>query len=147
MPEWRWVALSAFVAIARSVGFLAPKLWILRQPMPGSFEWDRALTIIEQSKAPWMRALEPAMCSRILPGLVACLLGLRGTSCLVLPWLGLLVWLDVTACLVGRRSGDRLNGSACACLFATSGGAIAMTNWWGLNDGWYLVGLSVVTLG
>lgn len=94
-----------------------------------------------------MPALEPAMRSRILPGWVAYLLGLRGTSCLVLPWLGLLVWLGVTACLVGRRSGDRLAGSACACLFATSGSAIAMTNWWGLNDGWYLVGLSVVTLG
>ena len=112
MPEWKWIVLSALIAVILSVCFLAPKLWVLRQPMPGSFEWDRALTLIEQSKSPWSPALEPAMRSRILPGWVAYLLGLRGTSSLVLPWVGLLFWLGASACLVGRQSGDRLIGSA-----------------------------------
>ncbi len=146
MSPWKWILLSIFSAVFLSVCFLTPKFWILRQPTPGSFEWDRATTFIESSKAPWLAPTEAAMRWRLLPAWVAYLTGLRGMLALVIPWLGLVVWLGTTTWLMAKRSGDRLLGSASSCLLATSGGALAVTNFLGLNDGWYLTGLSVVTL-
>ena len=146
MSPWKWILLSVFVAVLLSVCFLTPKFWILRQPTPGSFEWDRATTFIESSKTPWLAPAEAAMRWRMLPAWVAYFTGLRGALSLVIPWLGLLVWLGTTAWLIAKRTSDRLLGSASSCLLATSGGALAVTNFLGLNDGWYLTGLSVVTL-
>ncbi len=83
---------------------------------------------------------------RLLPAWGAWALGLRGHAVFLLPWLGLWAWLSASAYLLAARSGDRRLAAAGAVILGTSGGAITSTTWLGVNDGWYLLGLSVVVL-
>ncbi len=147
MPASAFFALSALGAILLSVCFFAPRFTVWRVETPGSFEWDRGLEFVEQCLAPWVPSNEPALQWRYLPPWVAWLTGLRGKSALILPWIGLFAWLATSAALIVRRTGDRVLALAAACLLGTTGGAFTITTWFGMNDGWYLVGLTVLALG
>ncbi len=149
MDAWgtaKFLVVVTLAALILSVFFHAPKLWILRQPMPGSFEWDRGFTLQAQARAPWEPAAEPAMRWRLLPAWVAHLAGMRGMGVFLLPWLGLAAWLGATAKWLCDRNLSRLATASLLILLSTSGSALCVTNWWGFNDGWYLLGLSAVVL-
>ena len=78
-PTARWTmrTIIALFCLALTVFFFSPRLWILAERTPGSFEWDRGLSYMRQCADPFASDLEPAMRWRLLPPLTARVLGLR----------------------------------------------------------------------
>lgn len=142
----RFVALAVLAALVLSLVFHAPKLWLLRHEVAGSFEWSRGTTFRAQATAPWEAAAEPAMRWRLLPAWTAYLIGLRSHRAFAFPWLGLIAWLGLTALLLDRHGVGRTVTLGGTVVLATTGSALAATNWFGINDGWYLAGLTAVVL-
>jgi hypothetical protein len=145
----QWLASlgASLLIIAVTLTFFAPHLWYMSEVRPDTYEWDRALGFLAQCANPWDGGVEPALRWRVLPPTVAYWLGLRGLTPLVIPWLGIIALL---AFLHGALRGKGMSRSASlATLFlvAGSGGVLASMHWFGINDGWYLLGLAVVTLG
>jgi hypothetical protein len=140
-------ALCAVLSLTVSVFFFSPKFWLMRRPLPGTFEWARALTYLHQCQVPFAQDVEPAMRWRLLPPLVAHCLGMTGYSALALPVIGLLVLLGYWACVSERWFGNRLDALLFTILLGTTGAALTVTNWLGVNDSWFLLGLVVITAG
>jgi hypothetical protein len=132
--------------MATSVGFYSPKFWLLRIPLPGTFEWSRAITFLQQSAAPFDLAAvaEPAMRWRILPALAAHILHLGSSAAWAVPHLGLAALLWVIGIWVARTTGDRVLGLLTTMLAATSGGIITINILLGISDAWFLLGLLTV---
>ena len=143
----RFVATSVILAIFLSLLFFSPKFWVMTEPLPGTFEWARALTFLQQCQDPFSADVEPAMRWRLLPPLTAYVLGLRGYGALVLPYLGLLVLLAHWCTTVERFTADRLYALLATVLLATTGAVLTITGMYGINDAWFLTGLLAVAAG
>src|SRR5262249_20342733 len=145
----RWLSAlgSALLVIGVTLFFFSPPLWFLPGVQPGTMEWDRALGFLAQCVNPWDGSVEPALRWRILPPTVAYWLGLRGLSPLVLPWIGIITFLAALREMLRERGFSRRANFATLFLVAGSGGVLASLHWFGVNDGWYLLGLAAVTLG
>ncbi|NJK92739.1 MAG: hypothetical protein HC904_13495 [Blastochloris sp.] len=115
--------------------------------MPGTFQWDRGLAFLHQIKDPWGADIEPALRWRILPALVARLLSLEETALIVLPWLGVCAFLFHIQHALLRSGFDRLPTAFCVSIFASSSSVLVPLHWWGMNDAWAWLGLSLVSLG
>lgn len=139
-----WVVTAC---LALSVTFFAPRLWLMRTPVPGSFQWDRAHTFLLQCAEPLRRDIEPAMQWRLLPPLVAHFLHLPGLTPLALPWLGILVTTTYTAVLCRRRLDDWRFVAGGTLLFATTSAVLVPVGWLGMNDAWVWLGLFAVAFG
>ena len=131
-------------ALAFSVLCFAPRLWLMREYIPGTLQWDRAHTFLLQCADPFRRDVEPAMLWRLLPPLVCHLLGLRGWGALLLPWLGIVAATGYVAHLHVRRLADIRFVFGGTLLFATTSAVLAPVGWLGLNDGWVWLGLLAV---
>lgn len=144
-----FAACCSFVAIALSLAFYSPKFWLLAQPIPGTFEWSRALTFLQQSAAPFdLSAVpEPAMRWRILPALIAHFLHLGSLAVWIVPHLGLVVLLGYFGAVIAQRTGDRLTGLLASVFLATTGAVITITNLLGMNDAWFVIGIVAVACG
>ena len=143
----RFIALAVGLAVAYSLFCFCPKLRLLTgPPMDGTFEWTRAITFLEQAKAPLdMSAVrEPAMRWRVLPAIVAHGLHLGPAAVWVVPWLGILACLAHAAGTMLRLTGDRTITVLALCLLSGSGGIVTATNLLGINDAGVLLGLNVV---
>jgi hypothetical protein len=147
LPYGSFLVLSCLVAIAVSVFFFSPKFWLMKQPLVGTFEWDRALTFLHQCQSPFDQNIEAAMRWRLLPPLVAHYLGLSGYGTLGIPFLGLFLFLVYWTHVSVRLLSDRLSAFLLTALVATSGGVITVTNWLGINDAWFLIALVAVASG
>lgn len=141
-----FVALATLAALLLPLLFHTPKLWLLRREVPESFEWSRGTTFRAQATEPWAPAAERAMRWRVAPAWAAYLTGLRGNASFAFPWLGLAAWLALAATLLDRRGLPRALTLGGVITLATTGSALAATHWLGLNDGWYLAGLTAVVL-
>lgn len=135
------------LALALSVLFFAPRLWLMRTEVPGSFQWDRAHTFLQQCEQPFRRDIEPAMLWRLLPPLVAHALHLPGKTPLVLPWLGLLAATWYAATLLQRQKADIRFVLGGTLLFTTTSAALVPIGWLGMNDAWVWLGLLAVSFG
>jgi hypothetical protein len=127
--------------------FFAPRLWIMRQYMPGSFQWDRAHAFLLQCEHPLRRAVEPAMFWRLLPPLAAHALRLPGNTPFVIPWLGLLAATGYVAVLLRRTCDDPYFVFGGTLLFATTSAVLVPVGWLGMNDAWVWLGLLAVAFG
>jgi len=143
----RTLALITIGCLLLSLLFFAPRLWLMRDYVPGSFQWDRAHTFLLQCEQPLRRDIEPAMLWRLLPPLVAHTLHLPGRTPLVLPWLGLLALTGYVAVLHARRLPDAHYVFGGTLLFATTSAALVPVGWLGMNDAWVWLGLLVVAFG
>ncbi len=127
--------------------FFAPRLWLMQSYVPGSFQWDRTHTFLQQCEQPLRRDIEPAMLWRLLPPLVAHALHLPGNTPLVLPWLGLFAATTYAAVLLRRRLDDTRFVFGGTLLFATTSAVLVPVGWLGMNDAWVWLGLLVVAFG
>jgi hypothetical protein len=134
-------------ALALSVLFFSPRLWLMTEEVPGSFQWSRATTFLLQCEAPFRTDVEPAMLWRLLPPIVAHGLHLPGKSPLLLPWLGVIAITGYVAVLLRRRSTDNRFVFGGTLLFATTSAVLVPVGWLGLNDAWVWLGLLAVAFG
>ncbi len=135
----------ALVALALSLFFFSPRLWILAHPMPGSTYWDRGLQFVQQCDSPIGSPLSDAgLVWRLAPAVLAKTLGLHGMAVFIVPWLGLLVLLMQCAWLVLRRTGDGRLAALATALVGTTSATLTVTGWLGLNDAWYASALVAV---
>ena len=135
----------AFGALAVSVFFFSPRLWVLAQPMPGSTYWDRGLQFMQQCDAPIGAPLsDAALTWRLAPALLAKLLGLHGRAVFLLPWIGVLLLLSLCAAVVLRRTQDLRSAALATVLIGSTGAVLTPTGWLGMNDAWYASALVVI---
>lgn len=128
----------ALAALALSLIFHSPRLWIFAEPHPGSTYWDRGLQFIQQCEKPIGHPLaDPALMWRIAPVLLAKLIGLHGFAVFLIPWSGLLVLLSLCAGLVLRRTGDIWIAALVTAVVGTTSATLTVTGWLGINDAWY----------
>jgi hypothetical protein len=144
MPRPGFVLLTVGLSLGLSLLLFSPRLCNLRVPTPGSYEWARADTYLAQCAQPFALAAEPAMRWRILPPMVAHLLGLPGYWPLAIPWAGLVLFVGALASSLERLTADRLVACLAVVLFCTSGPVLFVTMCNGINDGWWMLGLTVV---
>lgn len=143
----RDLALIVAGCVLLSILFFAPRLWLMREHVPGSFQWDRGHTYLQQCEQPLRRDIETAMQWRLLPPLVAHYLGLQGLVPLVLPWLGVLALLGYVAVLHTRRLPNVQFVFGGTLLVATTSGVLVPLGWLGINDAWVWLGLLAVAFG
>ena len=137
----RLALLCTLGALALSVLFFAPRLWLMRDYLPGTFQWDRAHTFLLQCEHPFRHDIEPAMLWRLLPPLVCHVLGLRGWAAFAIPWLGAVAATFYVARLNIQRLADARFVFGGTLLFATTSTVLVPVGWLGLNDGWIWLGL------
>lgn len=143
----RRLVLIAAACLALSVTFFAPRLWLMRYYMPGTFQWDRGHTFLLQCAEPLRRDIEAAMQWRLLPPLVAHALHLPGSTPFALPWLGIVAATAYVAVLCRRRLDDWRFIAGGTLLFATTSAVLAPVGWLGLNDAWVWFGLLAAAFG
>lgn len=148
-PTTSHAKLAGIVALTLvlSLFFFSPVLWLLQQPTPGSFQWDRALTFLRQCEAPLRKDVETAMQWRLLPALAAYTLRLPGYAPLALPWLGAIAATAYVAVLFRRRCGDPRVVLGGTLVFASTSAVIVPLGLLGLNDAWVWLGLLTVAFG
>lgn len=147
MMNRRQLALVVAGSLLLSVFFFAPRLWLMREYVAGSFQWNRAHTFLLQCEQPFRTDVEIAMRWRLLPPLVAHCGGLSGRAPLVLPWLGVLGLLGYAAVLHARRLPDRKFVFGGTLLVATTSAVLVPVGWLGINDAWVWIGLLAVAFG
>lgn len=143
----RRLVLITAGCLALSVTFFAPRLWLMRHYVKGSFQWDRAHTFLLQCEQPLRRDIEPAMQWRLLPPVVCHALHLPGNSPLAVPWLGIVAATAYVAVLFRRRLDDGRFVFGGTLLFATTSAVLVPVGWLGMNDGWVWLGLLAVAFG
>jgi len=143
----RRLILITATCLALSVSFFAPRLWLMRHYVKGSFQWDRAHTFLAQCEQPMRRDIEPAMQWRLLPPIVCHVLRLPGNTPLALPWLGIIAATAYTAVLFRRRIDDWRFVAGGTLLFATTSAVLVPVGWLGMNDAWVWLGLLAVAFG
>lgn len=137
------------VIISCSILFLSicsfsPKFHILKDERNDTFEWYRGITFREQVADPFSAQREPAMEWRLLPALICKTLGLSGNYVFIFPYLGVGLWLYATAYYTLREYQDPRLSSVCTLFAATSGGLFMSIHFFGINDGWIYVLVSVL---
>ncbi len=145
--NFRRLCLITAACLALSVTFFAPRLWLMRHYVKGSFQWDRAHTFLLQCEEPLRRDIEPAMQWRLLPPVVCHALHLPGNVPLALPWLGIIAVTGYVAVLLRRRLDDWQFVAGGSLLFATTSAVLVPVGWLGMNDAWVWLGLLVVAFG
>jgi hypothetical protein len=143
---WHTPGVAA-LALALSVLFFAPHLWLMKGYLPGTTQWDRAHTFLLQCEQPLRRDIEPAMLWRLLPPLVAHTLHLPGKTPLLMPWMGLLATTCYVAVLLRRRLDDHRFVFGGTLLYATTSAVLVPVSWLGMNDPWVWLGLLAVAFG
>jgi len=125
----------------------APRLSLMLEPFPGTFQWTRGFTYLQQCEQPFRTDIEPAMHWRLLPPLIAYHFGLTGHSPFVLPWLGAIAATVYVAVLFRRRLDNWRWVAGGTLLFASSSAILVPLHWLGLNDAWVWLGLLAVSFG
>jgi hypothetical protein len=146
-PYGLFLFSGVIFSLLLSILFFSPKFWLMQEPLTGTFEWDRALTFLKQCQDPFNQNIEAAMRWRFLPPLVAHTCGLVSYNALILPYLGLALFLGYWLHLSTQLLKSRVSGILLTSLLASTSGIITITNWLGINDAWFLIGLLAVTCG
>ncbi len=143
----RQLTLIVGLTLLLTVTAFAPRLWLMRGPVPGSYQWSRALSYLDQCAHPLRPDVELAMRWRLLPPAVAHGLMLPGCAPLVIPWIGVIALTAYVAVLFRRRVDDRdfvLGGTL---LVATTSAVLVPVTWLGINDAWAWLALLAVAFG
>ncbi len=141
------IFFCALVCLVLTLFMFAPRLWLMRTYLPGTFQWDRAHTYLLQCEHPLRRDIEPAMLWRVLPPLVCHFGGLRGNQPLVVPFLGVFVLTSYVAVLLRRRNADARFVFGGTLLVTTTSAVLVPLHWFGMNDAWIWLGLLAVAFG
>jgi hypothetical protein len=141
---WRLITWVTLASLALSVLMFAPRLWLMRGYLPGTFQWDRAHTFLLQCELPFRRDIEAAMLWRLLPPLVCHFLGLHGWTALALPWIGIVSMTAFVARVLARRSAEARVVFGGTVLFTTTSAVLVPVGWLGINDAWAWLGLLAV---
>lgn len=139
------VLLIAGASLALSLLVFSPRLWLMRSPKPGTYQWTRAETYLKQCAEPFRHDIEPAMSWRLLPPAVCHVVGLTDRGAFLLPWLGVLAATVYAAVLAARRHDDWRFTFGCTLLFTCSSAILVPLHWFGINDAWAWLGLLAVT--
>lgn len=141
------LALCVFACLTLTLFAFAPRLWLMRTYLPGTFQWDRAHTYLLQCEDPFRRDIEPAMLWRVLPPLVCHYAGLKGKIPLALPFLGVVALTTYTAVLLRRREPAAHFVFGGTLLVTTTSAVLVPLHWFGMNDAWVWLGLLAVAFG
>jgi hypothetical protein len=140
----RLALVIAVVSVA--LFFHAPRLWLMLEPMPGTFQWDRALQFQVQAIDPLASGVEPALRWRLLPAFTAHVLGMEKAAIFIFPALGVVAFLFYTFTRLEQLGFDRRSALAVLTLLASSSAVLVPLHWWGMNDAWAWLALAVVVL-
>jgi hypothetical protein len=138
------IVFITLASVGLSIVMFAPRLWLMREYFPGTYQWDRAHTFLLQCEHPFRHDIEPAMLWRLLPPLVCHFLGLHGWAALAVPWLGVLAATAFVARLLAGRSADRRIVFGGTLLFTTTSAVLVPVGWLGVNDAWVWLGLLAI---
>lgn len=141
------LALCVLACLTLALVAFAPRLWLMRTYLPGTFQWDRAHTFLLQCEDPFRRDIEPAMLWRVLPPLICHYTGLTGKAPLVVPLIGVLVLVSYVAVLLRRREPDARFVFGGTLLVTTTSAVLVPLHWFGMNDAWIWLGLLAVAFG
>ncbi len=130
------IFLCALACLAITLTVFAPRLWLMRTYLPGTFQWDRAHTFLLQCEDPFRRDIEPAMLWRVLPPLVCHYAGLTGKAPLVVPLIGVLILVSYVAVLLRRREPAPRFVFGGTLLVTTTSAVLVPLHWFGMNDAW-----------
>lgn len=143
-PLIAFITLCILISLAISLFFFSPKFWLWDLSKDGAFEVDRANSFLDQCQHPFSPR-ESALKWRLLLPTICNLLGLREWAALSLSWIGVVALLAQTAWIILRLTGDRLRTLMGSILVATTSAITTSTNWLGINDCFYLIGLMAVS--
>lgn len=146
ISPWQ-IAVILSGSLLLSILFFSPRLWLMQDIVPGSNQWSRGLTYLQQCADPFRQDVEPAMQWRLLPPWLAHALHLPGKSPLVLPWLGVAALLGYVAVLHARRLSDIRYVLGGTILVGTTSAVLVPVGWLGINDAWVWLGLLAVAFG
>ncbi|MBB5751523.1 hypothetical protein [Prosthecomicrobium pneumaticum] len=142
--KFRYILVFPFMAAALVLLLQAPRLWVMTDYRPGTFQWDRAQTFLLQVSEPFRSDIEAAMRWRLLPPLVGHYLQLPGYWPFVIPWIGLFCLLAYVGRLLWERHASAAYVFGGVLLVATTSAAIVPLHWYGINDAWVWLALLVV---
>jgi len=137
-------ALCCLASLALTLLVFSPCLWLMTSYNPGTFQWDRAHTFLQQCEQPLRTDVEPAMVWRLLPPILCHCLGLKGRLPLLLPFAGVLTLAWYLAHLLVSRVRDLRFVFGGTLLFTTSSGILVPLHWYGMNDAWVWLALLLV---
>jgi hypothetical protein len=138
--------LGALFCLFVTIVFFSPCFWLIGERNLGSFEWFRGVSYLTQCANPFDTHVELAMRWRLLPPMLAHLLGLSGMQALVIPWTGLLCLCTFVVYHLrkaGSTPGFYLGGTL---LFTSTSACLVSLGWMGINDSWVWLGLLAVSL-
>jgi hypothetical protein len=140
----RFVAFAVAAVLGLTIFVFSPRWWLMAEPVPGSFQWARALGFIAQCEDPFRADVEPALHWRLLPPLLAHHLGLRGNNTFFIPWAGVIAFLTATAYWSSRLLPQRTSAFLLTLLVSTSSAVLVPLHWLGVNDAWVWLGLLTI---
>jgi hypothetical protein len=137
----RFLVVSIVAAVLVSLFFFSPKfhLWALSDT--NSFETARGIQVLKQLDDPWTLHSRNALRWRLLFPVLGNVLGLSRKLFLALPFLGSLLLLFQICSIVEDRTGRRDYTFLATIVAATLSSHFIPTQWLGLFDAWYLLGL------
>jgi|694.fasta_scaffold00833_20 hypothetical protein len=144
LPIPVFLALAVIIALLLSLFFFSPRFILWDLSRIGTFEADRANSFLQQIENPWGLKVESALRWRLLLPIFCHFLNIRGWFALSLSWLGVIVLLGQTAWIILRTTNNRWLSLTGCILVATTSAVVVSTNWLGMNDAWYLIGLMAV---
>ncbi len=146
MGIWTTRLVMVLAAVGLTLFFLSPRLWIMAETMPGTFQWDRALQFQIQASNPLGADVEPALKWRLLPAWTAHFLGVEKQSIFIFPILGTLLLLLYIVARLEELRFDRRSCFGILLVISTSPAVLVPLHWWGMNDAWAWLALSAVVL-
>lgn len=132
------------LSILTIILFHAPHFWLMTEYRPGTFVWDRAHTFLQQCIDPYRSDIEPAMRWRLLIPIICHYLGIQGFNALLIPYIGLLIYLTYVSLLLRAWIDDAKFVVGGTLLIASTSAGLIVTGWLGINDAWVWLGSAVV---
>lgn len=141
--EW----LVAFACLAVILLAHSPRLWLLREYLPGTFEWDRAIEYIRQCEAPFRADVSPALRWRFVPQVFVWLLGGKQWLALLFPFLGSAALLSYIYITLRVRGHEQEHAVCLTVALGATSPVLVSTGWLGFNDWLWALGLCYITFG
>jgi len=140
-------SVAGLLCLGIIVFFHSPHWWLFTEVRPGSLEWTRAISYLQQCAAPFSDTVEPAMRWRFFPQLFIWFLGGNSLLALLFPWLGAWCFLSYINFLAKSHGHDPRTAMAMTLALGATAPVLTSTGWLGFNDAWVALGLSYLAFG
>ncbi|HOG93895.1 MAG TPA: hypothetical protein PLE80_10015 [Opitutaceae bacterium] len=127
--------------------FHSPRWWLLVHESPGTCEWDRALSYLQQCEDPFRADVEPAMHWRFVPQVFVWAVGGDRAVGLAVPWLGVVALASFVFYRLRKHGYDVGTAFGLCTLLLSSAPTLVSLGWLGMNDAWVALGLAVLAFG